>query len=221
MTRAEKFLELQKQLETHLRTKLGPSKTLSYYALLDESVHAGNITIRQNKDFLQSLGDLRNILSHVSYGSRPIAEPSQDALEKFEAIVNRVMQPTSVRDIASKRIKEFEETDALLEALIDMKRNDYSQIVIRRTGNWASLPQKELLNGSCRNRIALVSLSRLLLRLGMSVNTNRRLHAGLCGLSRLLTRRAQLFSTAVPHRLPDFTPFSLPITLGQLKCPLE
>ena len=134
MTPVEKFLELQKKLETHLRTKLGLSKTLSYYALLDESVHAGNTTIRQNKDFLQSLGDLRNILSHVSYGSKPIAEPSEDALEKFEAIVNRVMQPIPVRDIASKPIKVFEETDVLLAALIDMKRNDYSQIVIRRSG---------------------------------------------------------------------------------------
>jgi len=93
------------------------------------------MTIRRNKDFLQSLGDLRNILSHVSYGTGYIAEPSQDALEKFEAIVNRITQPPLVRDVASKPVRVFEEIDTLLAALTDMKANDYSQIVIRRTGH--------------------------------------------------------------------------------------
>jgi hypothetical protein len=92
------------------------------------------MTIRRNKDFLQSLGDLRNILSHVSFGSGYIAEPSQEALEKFEVIVNRITQPPLLRDVASKSVKVFEETDTLLAALTDMKDNDYSQIVIRRTG---------------------------------------------------------------------------------------
>ena len=80
------------------------------------------------------MGDLRNILSHVSLGTEYIAEPTQDALEKFEAIANRITQPPLVRDVASKPVKVFEETDTLLAALTDMKVNDYSQIVIRRTG---------------------------------------------------------------------------------------
>jgi hypothetical protein len=134
MIRAERFLQLHKELETQLRSRLHLPKTLSYSALLDQITEAGDTTIRQNYDFLRSMGDLRNILSHVSLGMKYIAEPTQDALEKFEAIANRITQPTLVRDVANKPVKVFEETDTLLAALTDMKINDYSQIVIRRTG---------------------------------------------------------------------------------------
>ena len=134
MTRAERFLQLHKELETQLRSRLHLPKTLPYSALLDKITEAGDTTIRRNYDFLRSMGDLRNILSHVSLGSKYIAEPTQDALEKFEAIANRITQPTLVRDVASKPVKVFEETDTLLEALTDMKANDYSQIVVRRIG---------------------------------------------------------------------------------------
>ena len=134
MTRAEKLLQLHKELETELRRRLNRPQTLSYYALLDEIIESGDTTARRNKDFLRSIGDLRNILSHVSYGSGYIAEPSQEALERFEAIVNRITQPPLLRDVASKPVKVFEETDTLLEALTDMKANDYSQIVVRQIG---------------------------------------------------------------------------------------
>jgi hypothetical protein len=101
---------------------------------LDGIIEAGDATIRRNRDFLRSIGDLRNILSHVSDGREYIAEPSQEALEKFQAIVDRVSRPAPVREVASKPVRVFEETETLLAALTDMKENDYSQIVIRRTG---------------------------------------------------------------------------------------
>ncbi len=133
MTRAEKFLLLHSELETQLRRKLRVPKNLPYFEVLNIA-EAGDVTIRRNRDFLHSLRDLRNILSHSSYGPGHIAEPSQEALEKFEAIVNRIARPPLVRDVASKSVKIFPETDTLLAALTDMKVNDYSQIVIRRGG---------------------------------------------------------------------------------------
>jgi hypothetical protein len=105
-----------------------------YVGRVLKSIEGGDMMLRRNRDFLQSLADLRNILSHVSHGQEYIAEPSQEALEKFEAIVKRITQPPLLRDVASKPVKVFEETDTLLAALTDMKANDYSQIVIRRTG---------------------------------------------------------------------------------------
>lgn len=134
MRPAERFLQLHKELETELRRRLRLSKALSYFVLLDKMIEAGDMTIRRDRNFLQSFGDLRNILSHVSFGRGYIAEPSQEALEKFEAIVNRITRPPLLRDVASKPVKVFEETDTLLAALTDMKANDYSQIVLRRTG---------------------------------------------------------------------------------------
>jgi hypothetical protein len=121
MTRAERLLQLHKELETQLRSRLRLPKTLPYSALLDKMTEADDTTIRQNYDFLRSMGGLRNILSHVSLGMKYIAEPTQDALEKFEAIANRITQPALVRDVASKPVKVFEETDTLLAALTDMK----------------------------------------------------------------------------------------------------
>ena len=94
-------------------------------ALLDGIIEAGDATIRRNRDFLRSIGDLRNILSHVSDGREYIAEPSQEALEKFQAIVDRVSRPAPVREVASKPVRVFEETETLLAALTDMKENDY------------------------------------------------------------------------------------------------
>jgi hypothetical protein len=133
MTRAEKFLLLHKELETQLRTKYRLPKDLPYFDVLNK-VEAGDVTIRLNRTFLHSLRELRNILSHASYAPGHIAEPSQEALEKFEAIVNRVVRPPLMRDVAKKPIRVFEEADTLLAALTDMKAHDYSQIVIRRTG---------------------------------------------------------------------------------------
>jgi hypothetical protein len=137
MTRAERLVQLHKELETQLRSRLHLPNTVSYYALLDKVIDAGDTTIRRNRDFLRSIGDLRNILSHVSYETGYIAEPTQDALEKFETIVNRIAQPALLRDIASKPVRVFEGTDTLLAAQTDMKVNDYSQIVIRRSGQLA------------------------------------------------------------------------------------
>jgi hypothetical protein len=134
MSRTEIFLQLHKELETELRRRLRLPNTPPYYVLLDMSIESGNKTIRQNEDFLRSLGNLRNILSHVSYGSGHIAELSPDALDKFEAIVKHITRPALVRGVASKTVRVFEETDTLLVALNDMKTNDYSQIVIRRAG---------------------------------------------------------------------------------------
>jgi hypothetical protein len=134
MRRAERLLELHKEMETHLRRKLHLSKALPYFVLLDRSIQSGDPTIRRNEDFLRSIGDLRNILSHVSYGSEHIAEPSQEALERFEEIVARITQPPLLREVAGKPVRVFEETNTLLAALTDMKENDYSQIVIRRGG---------------------------------------------------------------------------------------
>jgi hypothetical protein len=134
MMRAEKFLQLHKELETQLRKRLHIAQSIPYFALLDKMIDAGDIVIRRNKDFLHSLGDLRNILSHVAYGPGYFAEPSQEVLEKFEEIVNRIIKPPLLRDIANKPVTVFEETDTLLAALTDMEENDYSQIVIRRSG---------------------------------------------------------------------------------------
>jgi hypothetical protein len=134
MTRAERFLLLHKELEAQIRRRLHLARNISYSELLNKMVESGDITVRENQNFLNSLRELRNILSHAPYGPGHIAEPSQEALEKFDAIVKRIARPPLMRDVASKPVKVFQETDTLLAALIDMKANDYSQIVIRRTG---------------------------------------------------------------------------------------
>lgn len=152
MRSAERFLQLHKELETELRRRLRLPKALSYFVLLDKMMAAGDMTICRNRDFLQSLGDLRNILSHVSYGQGYIAEPSQDALEKFEAIVNRITRPPLLRDVASKPVRVFEETDTLLAALTDMKANDYSQIVLRRTGLLGLVTPEGITQWICENQ---------------------------------------------------------------------
>jgi hypothetical protein len=64
MRRVEKFLQLHKQLETTLREKFHSHNGPSYYALLDKASDSGEIIIRRNKDFLRSLGDLRNIRAY-------------------------------------------------------------------------------------------------------------------------------------------------------------
>jgi hypothetical protein len=75
--------------------------------LFDEMIKAGDMTISRDFEFLRSLGELRNILSHVSCGPRHIAELSQEALDKFQAIVHRTGRPPMIRDVASKPVKGF------------------------------------------------------------------------------------------------------------------
>jgi hypothetical protein len=133
--RGDKFLELHKAFETHIRQRLRLSKQIPYRELLDKMIEKGDSTIRRNLDFLRVLGDLRNILSHALYGTRHLAEPSEQTLRDFEKIVSRIVRPPLLRDVASKPVDVFDEDNTLSNALADMKRNDYSQIVFRKDGH--------------------------------------------------------------------------------------
>ncbi len=135
MTRSAEFLKLHKKFETHMRERLHLSEYATNRDLLDGMIKAGDSTVRTNVDFLRNLGNLRNILAHLSLGTEYVAELSPQALEKFEKIVNGMLRPPLIREIASKPVKVFEETNTLLDALNDMKAHDYSQIVVRTTGH--------------------------------------------------------------------------------------
>lgn len=133
--RGEQFEEIFNRIDRYLRrTLVAGDKRSSFASVLRDS--RSNPTVRRYYDDLLELADLRNAIVH-SRGttSKFLADPRQEALTLIAEIEERLTRPPLLGNVMSgKRPHIFPPEDPLKNALLHMKENDYSQIVVS-TGN--------------------------------------------------------------------------------------
>jgi len=130
MTRTEEFIELYNQLSHRLGELSGRPNRAAFYELIDACSEKDAIIRKQAKK-LKDYGDLRNAIVHSSgYPREAIAEVTEQTLSRFKRLVEYACKPPLVGTEYRKDVETFSEAASLKDALICMRENDYSQIVV-------------------------------------------------------------------------------------------
>src|SRR4051794_36470937 len=118
MPRATRFLNAFNAVEQHLRRSLGHPMGFSWGRLIDSGVREGVLTAR-HKEFLTSVGYLRNAISHGSYyDGAPIAEPVLQVVQDLERFRDRLLTPPKALDVLTSRtVVVFDYEDGLQKVL--------------------------------------------------------------------------------------------------------
>jgi len=134
MGRAGEFVQLFNQLADHLRNTLGVDRGVSYPQMINLASRR-DPTVRRNSIRLREYGDLRNaIIHHTSYPEEVIAEPTEETMKRFRAIVEGITAPKLLLPEFRKQVKCFSPDDRLLDVLAYMRDNDFAQVVVRDGG---------------------------------------------------------------------------------------
>lgn len=138
-SRADQFLRMFADLETHMRRTLGRDQSLAYARLVSEMRVKALITDSQDQA-LRTFGYLRNALAHASSSSgEVIADPRQSAVEEFAALAQTVMSPPLLVDVVKHRV-EYLDIEAPLNAfLLLVKTRDFSQVPVLENGRYIDM----------------------------------------------------------------------------------
>jgi CBS domain-containing protein len=131
VNRAEEFIQLFNQVETFLSLLVGPKKPLPFAQLVDAaSVH--NAAVRANNGHLKQFAKLRNAIVHdADYPLHIVAIPSQEALLRFKAIAQEVLEPDPLIPTFATPVRCFSPSDTLSGVLKFMREQDFSQVIVR------------------------------------------------------------------------------------------
>jgi hypothetical protein len=139
MHNGKEFVLLFNRLSEFLREDTGLGQGYSFSELIDAAERKNGI-VRQNQKLLRSFGGLRNAIIHDrDYPEKILADPRDSVLERFRDIVNQILSPEKVIPKFAKKLRVFDSTSHLSDALQYMKENDYSQVVAKDTGEYCLL----------------------------------------------------------------------------------
>jgi hypothetical protein len=138
MDRANQFIQLYNATADYLRDVSGHDGGDNFSELVDRAAQV-SAAVRKEAGNLKAYGRLRNAIIHFkNYPEEIIAEPTEETLGRFKAIVRKVLSPKGLVPTFQKTIRCFSPEDTLVSALQYMCDNDYSQVVLRK-GNSLSL----------------------------------------------------------------------------------
>src|SRR5687767_14941264 len=137
-TRTETFIALFNELEQFLRDSTGAARNVPFVGLV-QSASKRNAAIRHYGPEMREWSDLRNAIVHEHPKGWIIAEVTPAALEEFQQIVTKVTAPPLVYPLYQRDVRVFKESDPLIEAVEDLWREGYSQVIVRRDGAMALL----------------------------------------------------------------------------------
>jgi hypothetical protein len=129
--RTEQFLTQFNALEQFLREQTDSKRNVPFGRLITLAAEK-RAEVRHFARDLQEWADLRNAVVHEHPKGRVIAEVTPDALTEFTAIVERITAPVMIYPHFQRDVRVFKETDPLTEAVEDLWREGYSQVIVRK-----------------------------------------------------------------------------------------
>jgi len=107
MRPGDEFIQLFNELSNILQGKTGSPNDVSFSQIL-ETVAEKSLTIHHSKNFLRSIGDLRNAIVHDRhYPEKIIADPRPEVIEELKKILEKIKSPTKVIPKFKRQIKVF------------------------------------------------------------------------------------------------------------------
>ncbi len=129
LSNAGRFINAYNRLDKGLRDIFNLKPALSFTDVVRRTATINSI-IKKYEDDLVDFGRLRNAIIHRST-EEPIAEPHDDVVEKFEAIVRLVTAPPTAMQSVVNRNVFVANGDVTLRALLpEMFKNGYSNIPV-------------------------------------------------------------------------------------------
>lgn len=131
--RTEQFVARFNELEQYLRDSSRSRRNVPFGELVSRAGEH-NAAARHHARDLREWSDLRNAIVHEHPKGKVIAEVTPEALAEFDAIVSQITAPPPVFPLFRRDVRVFRESDPLLEAVEDLWREGYSQVIVRRDG---------------------------------------------------------------------------------------
>jgi len=134
MSRTLKFIELFNKVSHHLQNRTGESTKTPFYELIDLASSQDPV-IQKHSKTLKDFGKLRNAIVHDrGYPREVVAEISEQALSRFERLVEYILKPPLVYPLFKRDVRAFSAGDSLQSALTYLKEKDFSQAIVRLDG---------------------------------------------------------------------------------------
>ena len=131
MERTAEFVQLFSKVEKFLSNLVNHKKPLPFGQLV-EAASGRNAAVRACADDLKRFAMLRNAIVHdEAYPIQVIAIPTQEALERFSLIVQRVVEPSPLIPTFESQVHCFSPSDTLADALTFIELHDFSQVVVK------------------------------------------------------------------------------------------
>ena len=130
MDRTQQFLNRFNELEQFLRDETNSKREVPFGGLIGRA-SAKNAGVRRCERDLREYADLRNAIVHEHPRGHVIADITQEALDEFNAIVDRIMAPDTVYPLFRREISVYREEDPLRDAVTDLFESGHSQVIVR------------------------------------------------------------------------------------------
>ncbi len=130
MDRTQHFLNRFNELEQFLRDETNSKREVPFGGLIGRAA-TKNAAVRRRERDLREFADLRNAIVHEHPRGHVIAEITQEALDKFNAIVDCIMSPERIYPLFRSEIAVYDEDDPLTDAVRDLWETGHSQVIVR------------------------------------------------------------------------------------------
>lgn len=129
MTNAQKFLDHYNELDKLFAKALNQSEHIPFSQRIKDLIPRNSI-VRNYKDDLFQLGNLRNAISHQSKRGIPIADPFEGTVSLIQRILEEFKNPKRVIPDFQFKVYSVTPETPLIELLEEMKRKNFSQAPI-------------------------------------------------------------------------------------------
>jgi hypothetical protein len=139
----DRFEAAYNRIDALLRKKVGGARDLSFSAIVQDAARK-DATVRANRENLLEYAELRNAIVH-NRGKTPVllADPRDDVVVDIERICEWLSHPKTLRQLTrSPQLRIFPASDALPEALLYMRENDFSQVIALQGGRYIILSRE-------------------------------------------------------------------------------
>ncbi len=125
------FIGIYNRLDDTMKIELQKHQHVPFPSLLEEMALVNDI-VKNNLSFLRNMGNLRNIVSHTKNRSGiGAAIPTEETVSRFQTLVDLIKNPPKLITKSATEIDIYTLGKTLAAVLIEMKDNDYSQLVIK------------------------------------------------------------------------------------------
>lgn len=130
MDNAERFLSAFAMIEKQLKLITSQTRYTKFYLMLDEAAKRNRIVAKYEIE-LQEYSELRNAIVHQRDGERKIiAQPTDDAVETIEHILELLSNHIPVSKFFLKKVIVCQLEDMILDVEKTMEKNGFSKIPV-------------------------------------------------------------------------------------------
>ncbi len=130
MGRTQLFLNRFNELEQFLREETNSKREVPFGSLIGRGA-TQNAAVRRHERDLHEFADLRNAIVHEHPRGHVIADITQEALDEFNGIVDRITEPERVYPLFRRDITVYTEDDRLAKVVTDLWETGHSQVIVR------------------------------------------------------------------------------------------